>query len=142
MKRIAESPKKAFLFLGLGLIVVSALMFYFSMIFLFFFYLIPGLILIYFYFIYYLFLNSDGMVNRNFWGVKKRIDWSEIKIVRSTTLNSLIIEAEKTKVKIPDVFNDRKQITDFIIRHVEKSKVSNELLGEWSKYYFLYQKYE
>jgi hypothetical protein len=102
------------------------------------FYGFPGIVITYFYYTYFIILLEDQIVYRNFWYQRKAIKWAEIEAVRGTNQNSIIIQYNVGEVTLVDVFKDRRIILDHIIKHVDKTVVSAQLMDEWSQFFILF----
>ncbi len=88
-----------------------------------------------FYFNYKIELNENYVEVRNFLRVSHRVFFSDVSLVRKSKLNSIIIKGSGTSVTILHMFKDPKRIVDYIVKRVDKSAVSVDLLSEWSQYY-------
>jgi hypothetical protein len=138
MKDTMLSPKKFFLYFGLALILIGVSLTMFEFYFLSFFYGFPGILTTYFYYAYSIILLEDQIVYRNFWFQRKAIRWTDIAAVRGTFQKSIVIRYTQGQVTIIDVFKDRREILDHIIKHVDKTVVSGQLMDEWSQFFTLF----
>ena len=108
--------------------------FYFLVIF----YSFPGILITYFYYTYSITLLEDRIIYQNFWFQRKSIKWASIKAIKGTLQKSIVIQHDKGQIKIIDVFKDRRKILDHIIKHVDKTIVSKELMDEWSQFFTIF----
>lgn len=97
--------------------------------------IVPALLCFGCYFNYKVELNEKYVEIRNFIRIKHRVFFSDVLLVRKTKLNSIIIKGSGTSVTILHMFKDPKRIVDYIVKRVDKSAVSVDLLSEWSQYY-------
>jgi hypothetical protein len=56
-------------------------------------------------------------------------------------MKTIVLSTTDGEQKIYDVFKDLNLIVDFFIRKIKRGKISDELLADWSKFYFLYSEY-
>ena len=137
---VKQYPKVGFLIIGIGTMFVGLIFYnFYTWSFLFYLYFIPGIILTYYYYASLLILDTNGLTKRTLLLIKKTIKWDNLHSCKGTFMKSVILESKDTKILLPDIYKDRKQIIDYIIRHSDKTKISGELLSEWSQYFFLYQ---
>jgi hypothetical protein len=135
-----QHPQVGFLITGIALMFVGLTFFYFyNGSFLFYLYFILGIICTYYYYASLLILSNNGLTKRTLLLIRKTIKWNDVHSCKGSFMKSIILESKNTKIIIPDIYKDRKQIIDYIIRHSDKTKISGILLSEWSQYFFLYQ---
>ncbi len=113
----------------------------YAIIFLSLFYLLPGIYCLLIFINYKVTLTDSELSLKGIFCKEKRINWNQIALVNRTAMKTIIFSTTDGERKLYDVFKDLNFIVDFLVRKVKRGKISDELLADWSKFYFLYSEY-